>query len=87
MKTETLAHNSNTVTFAGTVRVTTRDGQSGVVFLDKEVAGAKYAVISPYTRGRDAIMNGTGLKKDTRVTGVGEPGSEALRALSIQKIN
>jgi hypothetical protein len=90
MPTEALIRNMTTgkiVEFRGTLRVITPDGQSGLVVLDDEVAGAKYAVVSPDTDGREAIMNGTGLKKNTRVSGEGEAGTDALLAVSIQKIN
>lgn len=76
------------VSFAGTIRTITRDGRSGVVVLDDNVQaalGKKFAVISPDTRGRIALMNGVGhLQAGTRVKGTAEEGSEALRALSVK---
>jgi hypothetical protein len=72
-----------TVHFAGTIRTITRDGRSGVVELDETVSGKKYAVISPDTRGRIALMNGIGHLTKVRVSGTAEEGSEALRAISI----
>jgi hypothetical protein len=72
------------VHFVGTIRTITRDGRSGVVQLDHDVAGKEYAVISPDTRGRITLMNGVGqLKAGTRVSGTAEEGSEALRAISV----
>jgi len=76
------------VSFAGTIRSTTRDGRSGVVALDQNVRdalGKEFAVISPDTRGRIALMNGVGqLQTGTHVQGTAVDGSEALRALSIK---
>jgi hypothetical protein len=76
-----------TIDFAGTIRTITRDGRSGVVVLDQNVrisSGKEFAVISPDTRGRIALMNGVGqLQTGTRVSGTAEDGSEALRVLSV----
>jgi hypothetical protein len=76
------------VPFAGTIRTITRDGRSGVVALDADVqaaVGKAFAVISPDTRGRIALMNGTGqLKAGVHVEGTAVDGSEALRALSVK---
>jgi hypothetical protein len=76
------------MSFAGTIRTTTRDGRSGVVVLDESVrvaCGKQFAVISPDTLGRVALMNGVGqLQAGTHVRGTAEVGSEALRALSVK---
>ena len=76
------------VNFAGTIRTITRDGRSGVVVLDDTVQaalGKAFAVISPDTRGRIALMNGIGqLKAGTHVKGTAEEGSEALRVISVK---
>jgi hypothetical protein len=73
------------VSFAGTIRTITRDGRSGVVELDQSVQGKGYAVISPDTRGRIALMNGVGhLRAGVHVSGTAELGSEALRVISVR---
>jgi hypothetical protein len=76
------------VPFSGKIRTITRDGRSGVVELDADVraaVGKAFAVISPDTRGRIALMNGVGqLQPGTHVKGTAEEGSEALRALSVK---
>lgn len=73
--------------FTGTIHATSRDGRSGVVALDPTVSGKKYAVISPDTRGRIALMNGKGfLETGTHVKGVAEVGSEGLRALEVRAV-
>jgi hypothetical protein len=76
------------VSFAGTIRTITRDGRSGVVVLDASVQailGKEFAVISPDTRGRIALMNGVGrLQAGAHVNGTAEEGSEALRVLSVK---
>lgn len=74
-----------TVTFSGTIRAITPDGANGVVILTNDVCGKTYAVISPETRGRVALMNGIGrLQEGAHVRGVAEEGSEALRAITIE---
>jgi hypothetical protein len=76
------------VSFKGTIRSITRDGRSGVVVLDagdRVAFGKEFAVISPDTLGRVALMNGVGqLQAGTHVTGTAVEGSEALRALSVK---
>jgi hypothetical protein len=75
----------NTIHFAGTIEAITRDGRSGVVALDHAIAGKDFAVISPETNGRIALMNGVGrLEKDLPVQGEAELGSEGLRAVYIE---
>ena len=73
-----------TVRFAGTIKTITRDGRSGVVTLDNHASGNGYAVISPDTKGRVKLMLNHGkLVAGTKVSGIAEEGSEALRALSV----
>lgn len=76
------------VAFAGTIRAITRDGRSGVVVLDESIRatlGKEFAVISPDTRGRVALMNGVGhLQAGTHVRGTAVEGSEALRVISVR---
>jgi hypothetical protein len=74
-----------TVHFEGTIQAISRDGRSGVVALDTAISGKTFAVISPDTSGRVALMNGIGrLEKGTPVQGEAELGSEGLRAISIE---
>lgn len=75
------------IPFSGVITVVTRDGRSAVVKLDKAAEGYRTAVISPDTRGRVILMNGTGhLEVGTKVSGVGRKGPEALRAFDVHSI-
>ncbi len=74
-----------TIHFAGTIEAITRDGRSGVVALNHTISGKNFAVISPETNGRIALMNGVGrLEKGVAVQGEAETGSEGLRAVYIE---
>jgi hypothetical protein len=75
----------HTIHFAGKIEAITRDGRSGVVALDRAISGKTFAVISPDTNGRIALMNGVGrLEKGFAVQGEAEAGSEGLRAVYIE---
>ena len=52
---------------------------------DQAAFGKAFAVISPDTKGRIALMNGVGhLQPGTHVHGLAEEGSEALRVLTVE---
>ena len=72
------------VHFRGTISKVTPDGRSGVVTLESEVSGKEFAVISPATEGRIALMNGHGsLSTGTLVEGTAVAGIDALKAVKV----
>lgn len=71
--------------FIGRISSTTPDGRSAIVKLDTVVAGKKFAVITPSSRGRIDVMNGIGrLERETRVHGRAEKGIDALNVVEFE---
>jgi hypothetical protein len=67
------------ILIAGTVEVTTPDGISAIVKLDKPVDGFKRAVIGPETKGLIALLNGKGrIEIGTHVEGRAKRGPQAF---------
>ncbi|MDB6147944.1 MAG: hypothetical protein JWO45_1608 [Spartobacteria bacterium] len=70
--------------FHGRIKVTSSDGRSCVVILDKPVADKLYAVISTETQGRVKLLNGKGLLEINKpVHGEAKLGGDALLAVSV----
>lgn len=77
---------TDSVPFVGVIRATTPDGRSGVVVLTVPCQGKEYAVISTETKGRVALMNGSGrLEKDMRVRGHAAIGTQSLMVLDVER--
>jgi len=73
------------ITFSGSVTKVTPDGRSAIVTLDRPVSGRRFAVISPDTQGRLALMDGDGrIQAGQRVGGKGVPGPESIRAATVR---
>jgi hypothetical protein len=78
---------SERIKFSGKITKVTPDGRSGVVALDHEIDGNTFAVISPNTQGRVALMNGHGtLSTGISVRGIAISGVDALRVLEVAAI-
>lgn len=74
--------------FEGKISSVTPDGRSGIVKLDREIAGNNYAVISPKTSGRIGLMNGKGaLSRGMKVAGEATNGPDALKAVTVRGVD
>lgn len=76
---------SNCKTLEGVIEVTTPDGASAIVKLDRPVDGVKRAVIGPETVGRIELMNGKGrIQEGAHVVGQAERGPQAFSFRTIK---
>lgn len=73
--------------YSGVIAFVLRNGRSAIVKLDQKTHDREYAVVSDRTLGRIALMNGKGrLPEGVKVMGEAVDGAEALRAVSVSRV-